>query len=168
MFVMSIQSFIVVIMTNLSYNDEMSVLDSLDQKLVQALRGNARLPVSALASMLGVARTTIQARIERLERRGVITGYTVKVNPDVNKAHIRATVLVQVAPRATPELLARLETLPQVELAHTTSGRFDLTVQLRADTTADLDLTLDKIGEMEGIRSLESLIHLSTRIDRAF
>ena len=49
---------------------------------------------------------------------------------------------------------------------HTTSGRFDLLVQLSADTTEELDGTLDRIGEIKGVRSSESLIHLSTKIDR--
>lgn len=145
----------------------MKQLDDTDRKLIAILSANARLPVSSLAAELDLARTTVQARLERLERRGVIAGYTVKLNEDVVTNQIRATVLVQVDPRATPDVLARLRKVSQVELAHTTSGRFDLTLQLRATNTVEMDSVLDLIGAMEGVRSLESLIHLSTRINRA-
>ena len=53
-----------------------------------------------------------------------------------------------------------------VELVHTTSGRFDLMVQIAADTTEELDKTLDQIGDARGVRSSESLIHLATKLDR--
>jgi DNA-binding Lrp family transcriptional regulator len=56
--------------------------------------------------------------------------------------------------------------LPQVRRVHTTSGRFDLIVTLEATTTQELDETLDRIGEAKGVRSSESLIHLSTKLDR--
>lgn len=145
----------------------MKPLDETDQRLLAALTSNARLPVSTLAAHLGLARTTVQARLERLERRGVIAGYSLKLNPDVALGQIRATVLVQLEPRATADVLMRLKKRPAVELAHTTSGRFDLALQLRASSTAELDQVLDDIGALDGVRSLESLIHLSTRIDRA-
>ncbi len=141
-------------------------MDDLDRKMLAVLSTDARMSVSALAAQLGVARTTAQARLERLERSGVIAGYAVRLNPDVTAGHIRATVLLQVEPRALVGLLARLRKTPQVELAHTTSGRFDLALQLRANTTTELDQVLDEIGLMQGVRGSESLIHLSTRIER--
>jgi len=63
--------------------------------------------------------------------------------------------------------LARLRSLPAVQVVHTTSGRFDLLVQIAAQTTQELDETLDRIGETRGVKGSESLIHLSTKIDRS-
>ena len=57
--------------------------------------------------------------------------------------------------------------VPEVERVFTTSGRFDLLLQIAAPSTMLLDQVLDQIGAMTGVRSSESLIHLSTRIDRA-
>lgn len=140
-------------------------IDDTDSALLALLKENARLPVSDLARRLGLARSTVQARLERLESSGVIAGYTLRTGAAA-RPPLRATVLVSVEPRSAPTVLDRLRSLPGVEVAHTTSGRFDLLVQVAAATTADLDDTLDRIGEARGVRSSESLIHLATKIDR--
>lgn len=140
-------------------------IDETDHELLALLRDNARMPVADLARRLGLARTTVQARIERLERGGVIAGYTLRTG-DALRPALRATVLVAIEPRSGPAVLDRLRGLTGVEVVHTTSGRFDLLVQVAAATTAELDETLDRIGEARGVRSSESLIHLSTKLDR--
>jgi len=140
-------------------------IDAIDQKLLALLRDNARTPVAELARALGLARTTVQARIERLESTGAITGYTLRAS-DLTRPPLRATVLVSVEPRSAPTVLGRLRSLTGVEVVHTTSGRFDLLVQVTAITTSELDETLDHIGGARGVRSSESLIHLATKIDR--
>ena len=108
----------------------------------------------------------MQARIERLERDGVIAGYTIRKGKAAAPM-IRAAVLIQVEPRATPMVLQRLKAMPQVELAFTTSGRFDMVLQVAARTPQDLDVILDHIGAVKGVKSSESLIHLTTKFDRA-
>lgn len=140
-------------------------IDETDRALLALLAENARLSTSELGRKLGLARTTVQARIARLEAGGAIAGYTLRPGPAL-RPQLRATVLVSVEPRSGPAVLDRLRALPLVEKVHTTSGRFDLLVQIAADTTADLDAALDRIGEARGVRSSESLVHLSTRIDR--
>ncbi|SLN51781.1 Regulatory protein AsnC [Roseivivax jejudonensis] len=140
-------------------------IDETDAALLAALAEDARASVAALARRLGIARTTVQARIERLESRGVIAGYTLRTGARMRPA-LRATVLVSIEPRSGPAVLARLKALPGVEAAHTTSGRVDMILEVVADTTEALDRTLDRIGEVQGVKSSESLIHLSTKIDR--
>ena len=109
----------------------------------------------------------MQARLERLENTGAIAGYTLRLGEAARASRIRATVLVTTAPRSLPAILARLRVLPQVERIHSTSGRVDLLLQLATATTSELDDILDRIGGIEGVRSSESLIHLSTKLDRA-
>jgi DNA-binding Lrp family transcriptional regulator len=144
----------------------MMQIDETDRKLLELLKRNARAPTAELARRLKLARTTVQARIERLETAGVITGYTLRAN-DATRPPLRATALVAIEPRSGPAVLDRLRALPGVEVVHTTSGRFDLLVQIAARTTEELDATLDRIGEARGVRSSESLIHLATKIDRS-
>ena len=139
--------------------------DELDEALIGLLQENARLPVATIARRLGLARTTVQARLERLEEGGVIAGYTLRLGTP-RRAALRATVLIGIEARSQPTVLARLRSLPNVRKVHTTSGRFDLIATLEADTTEDLDDTLDRIGEAKGVRGSESLIHLATKIDR--
>lgn len=140
--------------------------DATDRQLLILLRDNARTPVTDLARRLGLARTTVQARIDRLEANGIITGYTLRASA-ATVPNLRATVLISIEPRSGPAVLTRLKSLPGVEVVNTTSGRFDLLVQITADTTTDLDETLDRIGEARGVRSSESLIHLATKINRS-
>lgn len=140
-------------------------IDDTDQALINLLTENARMPVADLARRLGLGRTTVQTRIERLMDRGLITGFTLRRGPGLRPA-VQATVLISVEPRAAPSVLDRLRAIPGVETVFTTSGRFDLIATINAATTEALDRSLDRIGEAKGVRSSESLIHLSTKIDR--
>ncbi len=141
-------------------------MDTTDHQLLMLLMENARTPVATLARSLGLARSTVQARIERLEKQGAILGYSVQLGESASRQTIRATVLLTLEPRATGAVMSRLKALGQVEAAHTASGRFDLVVSVAARSTAELDSTLDRIGQIEGVKASESLIHLSTKIDR--
>ncbi len=142
-------------------------MDDLDRAILGQLGADARMSVATLARRLKVARSTIQARLERLESTGVIAGYTVKLGEAARATRIRATVLLTIEPRAQATVLTRLKAVPAVERIHTTSGRVDLLLQVAAASTAQLDEVLDQIGEMTGVKSSESLIHLSTKLDRA-
>lgn len=123
--------------------------------------------VAVLARRLKLARSTVQARLERLETTGAIAGYTLRLGESAKTNVIRATCLLTIEPRAQPAILARLKAMPSVERVHTTSGRVDLLLQLGAPSTTALDDVLDQIGNLTGVRSSESLVHLSTKFDRA-
>lgn len=142
-------------------------LDDLDRAILSLLGADARMSIATLARRVKVARSTIQARLERLETSGVIVGYTIRLGEGAREGRLRASVLLTVEPRAQANILTRLKAITEVERVSTTSGRFDLLLQIAAPSTAILDQVLDQIGAMTGVRSSESLIHLSTRIDRA-
>jgi DNA-binding Lrp family transcriptional regulator len=142
-------------------------MDDLDRGIIGLLSADARISVATLARRLKVARSTIQARLERLETGGIIAGYTLKLGEEARQGRLRASVLLTIEPRAQAAILSRLKAIPEVERVFTTSGRFDLLMQLAATNTQVLDQVLDQIGALTGVRSSESLIHLSTRIDRA-
>ncbi len=74
-------------------------LDEIDQALLAALRENARESTADLARRVGRSRTTVQGRLERLERRGVIQGYALRLAEDFEAGAVRAHVLIKVAPR---------------------------------------------------------------------
>jgi DNA-binding Lrp family transcriptional regulator len=142
-------------------------MDELDRGIIGLLGADARMSVATLARRLKVARSTIQARLERLESTGIIAGYTVKLGENARQGRLRASVLLSIEPRAQAGILQRLKSISEVERVFTTSGRFDLLMQIAAPNTQVLDQVLDQIGAMTGVKSSESLIHLSTRIDRA-
>lgn len=142
-------------------------MDELDRTILGLLGADARMSVATLARRLKVARSTLQARLERLESSGIIAGYTLKLGEEAKVGRIRASVLLTIEPRAQAAILTRLKSIAEIERAFTTSGRFDLLLQVAAPNTQVLDQVLDQIGALTGVKSSESLIHLSTRIDRA-
>ena len=142
-------------------------MDDLDRNILTPLGADARMSVATLARRLKVARSTIQARLERLETGGIIAGYTLKLGEAARQGRLRASVLLTIEPRSQAAILTRLKSIPEVERVFTTSGRFDLLLQVAASNTQLLDQVLDQIGALTGVKSSESLIHLSTRLDRA-
>lgn len=141
-------------------------MDETDRAMISLLASDARMPLATLARHLRLARSTVQARLERLESNGTIAGYTLRLG-EAARPGIRATILLTIEPRAQGALLSRLRSIPEVERCVTTSGRFDLALTVAADSPARLDAVLDQIGDLQGVSGSESLIHLSTRIDRS-
>lgn len=135
--------------------------DSLDQALLDILRRNARTPAAALARRLGISRTTLQGRMERLERQGHIRGYTLMENTDDDL--LRAHVSIVITPRHSQKVERDLKTLPELRELHAVSGASDLIALLGAATTEGINRAIDDIGQMEGVERTVSAIILSTR-----
>ncbi|MEM7241164.1 MAG: Lrp/AsnC family transcriptional regulator [Pseudomonadota bacterium] len=142
-------------------------MDDLDRQMIALLSANARLPISSLAATLGIARTTAQARLDSLERRGIIAGYTIRKGSDFAENEIYATVLLQLEPAKQAAVVSRLSSFAEVEAAFTASGRFDMILRVKAENTTHLDGVLDRISDLAGVKSTESLIRLSSKFDRA-
>jgi DNA-binding Lrp family transcriptional regulator len=141
-------------------------LDELDRNLVALLQANARESVANLARRLGVARTTVLARIERLERTQVIAGYGVRLGQDVLDASINAYVGITLEPKHGADLHKRLAKMPEVQLLCAVSGEFDYVAWLRADSPDRLNELLDLIGMLEGVERTTTSIILARKIDR--
>ena len=137
-----------------------------DQALLNLLREDARASTAELARRLGVSRTTVQSRIERLERKGVIAGYSVRLGADYEKSLIQAHVLITVSPKLAAQVVARLAGVEAVRAVHSVSGSFDMIAMLAARSMAELDAAVDAIGALDGVERTLSSIILSTRLSR--
>ncbi|ODV41141.1 AsnC family transcriptional regulator [Cupriavidus sp. UYMMa02A] len=137
-------------------------MDDTDRELISLLRDNARLPVVTLAKKLRVSRATIQNRIARLERDGVIVGYTVKLRPNVEAQRVRAITCIAVEGNRAAEIRRQLTGHPNVVALHTTNGRWDLVAELRIDSLESFDAMLNKLRLIDGIANTETSILLST------
>lgn len=142
-------------------------MDDLDQKILTALAADSSTSVSRLARRFKVARSTVQARLERMETNGTIAGYTIKLGDVALARRIKATVLIQVEPRTAANVITKLKAIPEVEMVATSTGRVDLIAQIACETTEEIDTTLEQINAITGIQDIESLIHLSTKFDRS-
>ena len=141
-------------------------LDATDHALLALLREDARAPVAELARGLKLSRTTVQSRIERLERHGVIAGYTVVVADELETSLVRAHVLVTLAPRQSGAIEQALRRIPELRVLHSVSGPFDLIAIVAASSIGELDTLIDRIGQLDGVERTTSAIVLSTRIER--
>src|SRR5690606_38955754 len=137
-----------------------------DQALIALLHENARASTAELARRLGVSRTTVQSRIERLEARGIIAGYGVRLSAPYERGLVRAHVLLTVTPKQADAVVRSLRALPQVRTLHSVGGSFDMIVVVESPSISDLDALLDRIGLTEGVERTLSSIILSTRIER--
>ena len=141
-------------------------MDDLDRRLLAELQADARASTAEIGRRLGVARTTVLARIERLEKAGVIVGYTVNLAQTEGKAGVEAYVGIGVAPKAAALVTQRLAAIPELRLLCSVSGEIDYLALLHAPTTARLDQLLDEIGAVEGVLKTTTSVVLARRIDR--
>ena len=141
--------------------------DHTDSRILALLMDNARVPTATIARQLGVARTTVIARIAALERRGVIAGYGVRLNAALQAPPVCAYVGVAIDARAGAGFVAAMQKLPQVDMLSAVSGSVDYMLELRCGSTAELDAVLDRVGNSEGVRSTSTSIILTRRIDRS-
>jgi DNA-binding Lrp family transcriptional regulator len=152
------------------HNDAMNrrsvALDDPDKRLLALLREDARLSTAALARKLGVARTTVVERLNRLATRGVISGFTVRMNPRYEARLLQVHVLLDVDPKKSEGVVAALKAMPQVKAVHAISGAFDSLVFVEGETTEEIDGVLDAIGHLPGVGRTESSLVLSVKFDR--
>jgi DNA-binding Lrp family transcriptional regulator len=137
-------------------------MDDLDRKLIGLLRDNARTPAAALAKTLKIARGTVQNRLAKLEREGVIAGFTVRLRAATDEARIGALMTIAVEGNRIEPVLRTLRGDPAVVTLYTTNGRWDLVAEIRADTLQSFDAVLGRIRRIEGISGTETSLLLST------
>lgn len=141
-------------------------MDELDQHLLNRLRENARAPVAELARALGLSRTTVQSRLARLERSGVIAGYAVRLSETVERAQIHAFVMLTVEPKQAAAVTAALRRMSGVRRLQSVSGPFDMIAAIEAPSVDQMDALIDEIGAVRGVERTNSSIVLSTKFDR--
>ena len=141
-------------------------MDDLDEHLLARLRENARAPVAELARALGLSRTTIQSRLAKLERTGVIAGYAVKLSEAREAAQVHAFIMLTVEPKQAAAVTQALKRLPGVRTLQSVSGPFDMIAAVEAPTVSDMDALIDEIGAVRGVDRTNSSIVLSTKFDR--
>ena len=138
-------------------------MDKKNHGLISALRENARVSLSDLAHRLGVSRTTVSSRIERLQQRGDILGFTVVLKDDAIHDPVRGIMMIGIEGRGTDRIVRQLTGLPELRAVHSTNGRWDVIAEIGTNSLEDFDSTLAKIRRMDGVTSSETSLLLSTR-----
>lgn len=138
------------------------VPDTLDRALITHLRADGRASFSKLAIALGVARGTVQNRLERLLETGTLLGFTARVRDDYDANAVHAVMMIEVVGKSTTQVIRKLRGLPEVHTLHTTNGNWDLVANIRAGSLAEFDRVLREVRMIDGVANSETSLLLSS------
>ncbi len=145
------------------------LLDSVDEALLRTLRRDGRISISALAEHVGISRTNAYARLESLTDRGVITGFTARVEPDRVGLGVAALVFLSVNPDRWHAVRDRLLELPDIEYAAVTTGEHDMMCLVREPNVPSIyAFVTDTLASLPEIKSLVTVLLLDEVIKRPF
>ena len=137
-------------------------MDTIDRKLLALLRKDGRASLSSLAEELKVSRGTVQNRIERLTRDGVIAGFSVRVTQADDPHAVRAVMMIEITGQKTLAVIQALRGLPEVHALHTTNGAWDLVAEIHADNLVEFERVLRGVRAMDGVSKSETSLLLTT------
>ena len=139
------------------------MIDELDGRLLELLMAEPRVGVLETSRRLGVARGTVQARLDRMHARGVITGYGPDIDPAALDYGVMAFITLEIRQAGGHDPVAeRLAAIAEVLEAHTITGAGDMLCRVVARSNADLQRVIDAIVELDGVVRTSTLIVLAT------
>jgi Lrp/AsnC family transcriptional regulator, leucine-responsive regulatory protein len=143
----------------------MKTLDAIDRQLIALLQDNARLSTVALAKAVGLGRSTVQERLQRLENAGVIAQYTVRLGRAGDR--LQAWLMLRYADGfSCDDVMPLLVAMPQVRLCHSVAGEIDLLVLVDTDGPGELADLRERIAGFKGVDDVTTLPVLRTTLDR--
>ncbi|TYC66348.1 Lrp/AsnC family transcriptional regulator [Stappia sp. BW2] len=140
--------------------------DAIDRNLLAMLVEDARISTSQLARKLGVARSTVNERISRLEKEGVIIGYCAIVKPELEVEETRAHFSLRCERARCAHIVSALETLPEIQECMSITGTYDLVCTVVTPSAEDLDAVVDEVSRINGIQSVDVTIVLASKFKR--
>lgn len=138
-------------------------MDKIDLKLIELLQKNARYPLKHLAEEVFLSTPAVSARIERLEKAGIITGYSVQIDPLKLGYNIKAFINLEMTPKQKTEFYPFIADCPNVIECNCVTGKYSMLIKVAYRTTVELDIF---IGELQKFGNTETQIVFSTAVDR--
>lgn len=136
--------------------------DHLDRRIIAHLRADGRASLTKLSDALGVARGTVQNRLDRLIETGTLLGFTVRVREDYDANAVHAVMMIEVVGKSTTQVIRKLRGLTEISALHTTNGNWDLVANIRAASLADFDRVLREVRVIDGVANSETSLLLSS------
>jgi DNA-binding Lrp family transcriptional regulator len=137
-----------------------------DRQLLALLQANAREATASLARKLGVSRSSVQERINRLEKAGVITGYSVRIDHDRVRPTINCFTMTSCTNKSYTDVMATLRKLEAVQAVYAVSGESDFIIHLATTTLSELNAELTRINMIKGVAHTASHIVMETKFSR--
>ena len=140
-------------------------MDQLDATLIHLFSSEPRIGVLEASRRLGVARGTVQARLDKLAGRGVITGWGPELSPERLGYPVTAFLTLEIRQGSGHESVAgHLATIPEVLEAYTITGAGDMWCRVVARSNADLQTVIDRTLDHPGIVRSSTVIALATQV----
>lgn len=141
------------------------MIDELDRRLIELFAGEPRVGMLEASRRLGVARGTVQARLDRLQARGIVTGYGPDIDPGAIGHGVTAFVTLEIRQAGGHDQVAdRLALIGEVLEVHTITGMGDMLCRVVARTNADLQRVIDAIVDVPGVVRASTVIALATPV----
>ena len=137
-----------------------------EERLISVLQEDVRATISEIARKLNVSRATVQARIAKLEKEGVIVGYTLMLGKEYMNQYVSAHVAIASEQKCSSIVSAGLMKIEQVSAVHAISGEYDMIAVIHARSTEQLSHLIDFIGELEGVLRTNTSVILETKEKR--
>lgn len=140
-------------------------MDELDRNLIELFAVEPRVGVLEASRRLGVARGTVQARLDKLESSGVVTGWGPDLSPEALGYPVTAFLTLEISQSSGHEAVAEhLATVPEVLEAYTITGAGDLWCRVVARTNADLQRVIDRVVSVAGVQRASTVMALATQV----
>lgn len=136
-------------------------MDNIDRKILYLLQDNARTPLKYLANKVFLSSPAVSARIDKLEKEGVITGYHATMNQEALGYHITAFINMSLDPKQKPVFYPFVEECPNVLECNCVTGAYSILLKVSFPNTVELD---DFIGKLQRFGSTETQIVFSTPV----
>jgi len=140
-------------------------LDALDVAILAALRDSPRAGYLELSRSLRVSRATVQARLERLERDGIVSGYGPDIELTAAGFPVLAFATLEIAQGRLDEVTAAMRAIPSVVEAYATTGPGDVQCRLAASSHEDLQRVLIEVSQIPGVARSTSVVALSRLVE---
>ena len=136
-------------------------MDNIDRKIIHLLQGNARTPLKYLASKVFLSSPAVSARIERLEKAGILTGYHASINHEALGYHITAFIHMALDPKQKPTFYPFVEACPNVLECNCVTGTYSIMLKVAFPSTMELDTF---IGHLQRFGNTQTQIVFSTAV----
>lgn len=139
-------------------------MDNIDLQILKILQKKARIPNVEVARNVGMAPSAVLERIKKLEARGVIQGYEVRLNPEMFNCDMIAFIKIRAtASNRLPETGQAISKIEQVQEVHYLAGEDCIMAKLRVKNNVELETVLNKeIAAIDGVKDTRTSIALST------
>lgn len=137
-------------------------MDELDRRIIVQLVEDARRSYADIGQVVGLSAPAVKRRVDRLRERGVITGFTAVLDPEMVGWTTEAFVEIHCGRRTSPaEIAAAVRKIPEVVAAYTVTGEADALVHVRAANTHHFEEVLERLRESSNISHTKSTVVLS-------